>query len=377
MRNKGITLVSLVITIVVLIILASLVIYFGLGQNGILERSKQARELTNKQAATEKINLKITTAQINNYSEKQEDITLKELSQVLKEDDEIQYVTETSKIARAEYDVPSENPTSIYTKLNEYPYEFEINTSLQIVKIDGKQVSNNSSSNTGGNIGGSVGESNIIEDIELIVSFNNGEYIELTCNAKTVDNSEISGYAFLLNGEVKKYCKENVVNIDGLTLNTNYTVEAIAMDKTGKTKRTNNIEVKTENKVYLYKAGNECTYLTGGWKHTGYDVYNWGTITKNEDNIYIYAPNASRIFCGTTKIIDLSKYSKLYIEGDGNQQLYMINTKSYFNDSSGTEDLSYKSKEEVNISDYNSQYYLHFTNANGCYQTIKNVWLEY
>lgn len=44
-RFKGITLISLVITIVVLIILASVVIHLGLSDNGIFERSKQAKKL--------------------------------------------------------------------------------------------------------------------------------------------------------------------------------------------------------------------------------------------------------------------------------------------------------------------------------------------
>ncbi len=180
---------------------------------------------------------------------------------------------------------------------------------LKIASIDGKEELENNNND----VSGGAEESNIITDIELLVSFNNGEYLELTCNAKTVNDVEVAGYVFLLNGEVKKYCTENVVNIDDLTLDTNYTVSAIVMDKAGKIKRTNNIDVKTENRVYLYKEGNECNYIIGGWKHTGYDANNWGTITKNTDNMYITAPKDSRIFCGTSKMMDLSKYTGLYI----------------------------------------------------------------
>lgn len=141
-KIRGITLISLVITVVVLIILASVTIYLSLGNNGIFTKAKQAKELTNKQEATEKINLKITTAQINKYSEKQEMPTLKELSEILKNDSEIEYVTEKSQIKRIKYEV-GENPTSIYTKLNEYPYEFEIDTKLQLAGINGIKISNN------------------------------------------------------------------------------------------------------------------------------------------------------------------------------------------------------------------------------------------
>ena len=42
--TKGITLIALVITIIVLIILAGVVITLSLGNNGIFNRAKQARE---------------------------------------------------------------------------------------------------------------------------------------------------------------------------------------------------------------------------------------------------------------------------------------------------------------------------------------------
>ena len=138
-KFEGITLISLVITIIVLIILASVTIYLSLENNGIFNRTKEVKELTNKQTATEIINLKITNCQMNKYAEKQEMLTLKELSLILKEDDEIKYVTETSQIGSAEYKV-GDSPTSIYTKLNEYPYEFEINGQLQLASIDGVTI---------------------------------------------------------------------------------------------------------------------------------------------------------------------------------------------------------------------------------------------
>ena len=141
-NNKGITLISLIITIVVLIILAGVTIFLNLNNNGLFSRAKQASEETNKQTATEKINLKITTAQMNKYADDQTMPTLKELSEVLRDDTEIQYVTEKSQIASTKYEV-GENPSSIFTKLNEFPYEFEINGQLQLASIDGIKIANN------------------------------------------------------------------------------------------------------------------------------------------------------------------------------------------------------------------------------------------
>lgn len=141
-NRKGITLISLVITIIVLIILASIAISLGLKENGILNKAKYAKGKTNEQIATEKMNLKITTAQINSYTEKEEMLTLKELSLVLKEDNEIEYVTQKSQIASTKYEV-DEEPNSIFTKLKEYQYEFEIDSSLRLAKINGMDISNN------------------------------------------------------------------------------------------------------------------------------------------------------------------------------------------------------------------------------------------
>lgn len=139
--NNGITLISLIVTVVVLIILAGLSIYLGFRENGILSHANDASEKTNKQTATEKINLKITTAQMKKYEDSQRMPTLKELSEMLKEDDEISYVTETSQIASIKYEV-GENPDSIFTKLNQYSYEFEIDSSLKLASIDGIKLAN-------------------------------------------------------------------------------------------------------------------------------------------------------------------------------------------------------------------------------------------
>lgn len=138
-KEKGITLVALVVTIIVLILLAGITIRLTLGENGILNYAKEAKEETNKETATEKINLKITTAQMNTYAKEERMPTLKEVSLILKEDEEIEYVIEAKPIASTKYEV-GEEPTSILTKLRDYPYEFEINSSLQLASIDGVKI---------------------------------------------------------------------------------------------------------------------------------------------------------------------------------------------------------------------------------------------
>ena len=141
-NNKGITLIALVITIIILIILAGVSINLIINNDGIIGKAEQAKVETEKQTATEKMNLKITNIQMEAYTKTQELPNLQKLADNLCEDNEIQYVTLASnKVASLEKITVGE-AESIFTKMKDYPYEFEINSSLQLASIDGVQVAN-------------------------------------------------------------------------------------------------------------------------------------------------------------------------------------------------------------------------------------------
>lgn len=109
-----------------------------LGENGILNKTKEAKDNTSEKTATEIINLKITNIQIETYAKKQKMPSLQELADGLCEDkeDEIEYVI--TKKEQASLDkIEVGEATSIFTKLKQYPYEFEINSKLQLASIDG------------------------------------------------------------------------------------------------------------------------------------------------------------------------------------------------------------------------------------------------
>ena len=61
-RNKGITLIALVVTIIVLLILAGISIMMLTGQNGILNRASEAKENTGRAEAEELVKLSVTDA---------------------------------------------------------------------------------------------------------------------------------------------------------------------------------------------------------------------------------------------------------------------------------------------------------------------------
>lgn len=101
-----------------------------------------------KQSATEMINVKITTCQMQSFTENGKLPTLAYLAAFLQNDKEttgdIAYIEMQSKKTGSLDETPYTSWDKIYTKLSAYPYEFEINNSLQLESIDGIKVASNS-----------------------------------------------------------------------------------------------------------------------------------------------------------------------------------------------------------------------------------------
>lgn len=147
-KEKGVTLIALVVTIIVLIVLAGISINLIFGQLGVVTKSKEAKEENLKQTAKEVMNLKITSIQIENYTENKTLPSLQFLADKLCEDNDMEYVLTQSKAHASLDKIDTTNISSIYTKLKEYPYEFEINDSLQLASIDGVKIADNNKDGT-------------------------------------------------------------------------------------------------------------------------------------------------------------------------------------------------------------------------------------
>ncbi len=63
-KNKGVTLVALVVTIIILILLAGVSINLTLGENGLINKAKQAKEMQKLAEIKEKIGIELITAQV-------------------------------------------------------------------------------------------------------------------------------------------------------------------------------------------------------------------------------------------------------------------------------------------------------------------------
>ena len=234
----GITLISLVITIIVLVILSSVGIYLALGNNGILNKAEYAKNETTKQTATEKMNLKITNMQIEKYTKEQRMPTLQEFADGLCMDNEVEYVELQSKKVAALDKIQVGEADSIFTKLKEYPYEFEINNSLQLASIDG---------------------------IELVIDDNTGD------NSILWEGTSTEGAELELEENLSDY---SFIEIYFRTMNTGTTGVACPILKYDAS------EIVARGEFDIY-------YCTGGWYYGSRYIYDASTNKlKNESNGY-------------------------------------------------------------------------------------------
>lgn len=171
------------------------------------------------------------------------------------------------------------------------------------------------------------------------------------------------------------------------------------MDKKGKIKISNIVKQETSNKLEIYSNGEEYKNITGGWEGksvAGYGTENGQYIKTNE---YMYVkntstrPSASSNYYAswvTAKQINLSKYSKIIVEGQfitpNETRNHIIVTTNSDNISQGT---SYyrninenATKIEMDIANKNiKESYIAITCQNSNYNnhpeiTIRKVWLE-
>lgn len=97
------------------------------------------------------------------------------------------------------------------------------------------------------------------------------------------------------------------------TRGTETTTETVLIDIIGV------YEIEMGFKLYLYRDGDECEDVTGGWLKTYSANGSSGTATKTNDTLYMSGANAGSYGnCGfaTANAISCSNYSKLYILAD-------------------------------------------------------------
>lgn len=237
-----------------------------------------------------------------------------------------------------------------------------------------------------------------------------------TINANVTDIEEsIVEYIIYLNGSEYKTITEVPYTIEGLDPETAYNIEIEAKTINDEKFKSNTQIVETKERVYLFKDGDECTELTGGWKGVGVtDIKsNSGSsyqaivpsITKNAQNGYIYTKYANaRLCCGALSItnkIDLTQYKKLIVDtsataryGSWYRILVTTDNTKYYNNlilkaiayAANKSDIITVNRDifTIDITNINQEAYVVFNYCNSMNSSsywvdsyLYNAWLEY
>ncbi len=120
-KEKGITLISLVITIIILLILAGISIT-QLAENGLLGKSKLAKEESKRAGIIEYINLKLNEIEIDNY-DKTNDEFMQKANDEFKKEEEKNSLKEYGKEITISDVIGSENNKFFYITIDNKIYE--------------------------------------------------------------------------------------------------------------------------------------------------------------------------------------------------------------------------------------------------------------
>lgn len=359
-KNKGITLIALVITIVILLILAGITIAQLTG-NGLFEKAKLAREETLKSQIAEEIQIELMNI-ISKYT-----VEGKKLTNVIIQE-ELENKLEGIEILN-----------DLTGNYKGYKYQIDDNFNVKI-----------------------IGEST--DSIKIKVNKNVGtSYIIINVEANSTNGSIIQ-YEYIIDGITYQIEQETYI-IENLEPESNHTIKVIVIDEKQNKKESREINVKTEPRTYLYKNGDEYISLTGGWKeiHKTDDstapVSTSFNMSKLGDNIKITTTGIDKYpyLCGaaigTTNRIDISNYKymcavvtatlgqysgasicEMTLESDDEYMIYDPNAEICYVDSVNQKTIKWDLSEYNGI--YSPAIYIQSEREKTVEANIYEIWLE-
>ena len=291
-KEKGITLIALIITIILMLILVGVVLNLTLGKNGIFNTAKYAVVKNSEETAREKLEVALADLQARKYT----DATYNE----------------------NEY-------------IDNYLIKEEITVSENIAFVDGWKFELD---RTVPKIGQNLGKGKL-ESIAIITPYI-GTTSFTTKISYVYNEEEIESYTYKIdNIESKTIIEKEYTTENELEAESTYTVQVIAKYKNGKTIESNIVTIKTEPRTYLYNNGDECVNITGGWKAEAIGCGNSAVLRKptlnakvdgNHMNIYILPEKVSTYSVGGSVMpmnkVDYSKYKKICINYNASLGMY-------------------------------------------------------
>lgn len=126
--NKGITMIALIVTILVLLILASVGVVMILGDGGILNKASSSKEETEKGEALEHLKIEIMDANTNKISTENNKLTLNDVKSLLSVDSEVQDLELVQGDAQGNY--------YVIGRINNNDFYIDSNLNINLEKLD-------------------------------------------------------------------------------------------------------------------------------------------------------------------------------------------------------------------------------------------------
>ena len=234
LKEKGVTLVALVVTIVVLLILAGVTINLVVGQNGLISKAKEAANATNKVGLKEKIDMALTDYEIERLTNS--NITFKEYVENNKE-----------QIGIGDFKIIDENPSE------DVQFIGSLDGKIIVMKTDGSYVLTKSE-NLVKNGFGDNGTENFsdffnFENHNRTFKITNSQRYGATCNE------------FIKIDNTKKYYQSIIANTDNVI--TDYFMGIIEYD----------VDRKVINNIYQKYVEGSLTYLERNLNDGDTEIY--------------------------------------------------------------------------------------------------------
>ena len=288
MKNeRGITLIALVITIIVLLVLAGVSLSLMLGNNGVLKKAKNAKEINDEVTALEKTKIEVAAS----YKEDRT-IDLDKLNENLKKIENLKYngkAINTDKSNNDEYNIIVKLPAVISIDEN----KFEILANGDVIKslyvteglvlrydgIENTRAGNNPNATVWEDLSGN--ENDGIFSNAMVSNQN-----DITSLSKGYYSPEEKGYVFLHNDAYIR-SKNNI----GISGDANFTVEVVVEQWSNN--KSSGYSIGTNHRAPLW-FGNSNAIMGGsaqpvisGERWIGIDGMNSGLYSEAKDHNFI------------------------------------------------------------------------------------------
>ena len=217
---RGITLVSLVITIIILLILSGITIGV-LGQSGLFEKTKKAKILAQIATAKEEVNLAISELIIENKGETK-DITPKMIAEAVNNNNKRNVTAENESTFPTNIVYPEDTMgigEKIFVKVGQ---NFKI---LESKTENGTSDRDDTSENN-------KGETSNVAVGKVSVTVTDVKAKKFTINVNPEKENNIVLYQYYLNGNLIHEGTEKQYIVTGLDFNTNYNIEVRVVPRT-------------------------------------------------------------------------------------------------------------------------------------------------